>query len=146
MFGIAENVRNFLLRSMDQWKLSLTSNGEDLGDVDVKRGIFQGDSLSLLLFVLSMIPQSLVLRKVNACYEWGKKEYKLNHLLFRDDLKLFGKNEEQIDSLVSTVHISSSLLHIFFFLLLLFSIIIIITMTIIIIKHLFKVGKEKKNS
>ena len=108
MFGIAENVRNFLQRSMGQWKLSLTSNGEDLGTVDVKRGIFQGDSLSPLLFVLSMIPLSLVLRKVNSCYEWGKKEYKLNHLLFMDDLKLFGKNEEQIDSLVNTVHIFST--------------------------------------
>ena len=108
MFGIAENVRNFLQRSMGQWKLSLTSNGEDLGTVDVKRGIFQGDSLSPLLFVLSMIPLSLVLRKVNACYEWGKKECKLNHLLFMDDLKLFGKNEEQIDSLVNTVHIFST--------------------------------------
>ena len=49
MFGIAENVRNFLQRSMGQWKLSLTSNGEDLDDVDVKRGIFQGDSLSPFL-------------------------------------------------------------------------------------------------
>ena len=42
MFGIAVNVREFLQRSMVQWKLSLTSNGEELGDVDVKRGIFQG--------------------------------------------------------------------------------------------------------
>ena len=108
IFGIAENVRNFLLRSMGQLKLSLTSNGEDLGDVHVKRGIFQGDSLSPLLFVLSMIPLSLVLRKVSACYEWEKREYKLNHLLFMDDLKLFGKNAEQIDSLVSTVHIFST--------------------------------------
>ena len=40
---------------MEQWKLSLTSNGEDLGEVHVKRGIFQGDSLSPLLFVLSMV-------------------------------------------------------------------------------------------
>ena len=52
MFGIAENVTNFLGKSMEQWKLSLTSNGKDLGEVDVKRGIFQGDSLSPLLFVL----------------------------------------------------------------------------------------------
>ena len=47
MFGIAENVRNLLENSMEQWKLMLTSNGEDLREVDVKRGIFQGDSLSL---------------------------------------------------------------------------------------------------
>ena len=28
---------------MEQWKLSLTSSGEDLGEVDVTRGILQGD-------------------------------------------------------------------------------------------------------
>ena len=43
------------------------------GDVHVKRGIFQGDSLSPLQFVLSMIPLSLVPRKANACYEWKRK-------------------------------------------------------------------------
>ena len=108
MFGIAENVTNLLGKSMEQWKLSLTSNGKDLGEVDVKRGIFQGDSLSPLLFVLCMIPLSLVLRKVNVCYEWGKKRYKLNHLLFMDDLKLFSKSEEQTETLVRTVHIFST--------------------------------------
>ena len=72
---------------MNQWKLSLTSSGEDQGDVHVKRGIFQGDILSPLLFVLSVIAISLILRKVNACYEWGK-EYKINHLFFTDDLDI----------------------------------------------------------
>ena len=42
IFGIAENVKNFLGRSMEHWKLSLTSNGEVLGEVDVKRGAFKG--------------------------------------------------------------------------------------------------------
>ena len=93
---------------MDQWKLSLTSNGENLGEVDVKRGIFQGDSLSPLLLVLSMVPLSLILRKLNASYEWGKKEYKLNHLLFMGDLKLFLKSEEQMDTLVRTVYVFST--------------------------------------
>ena len=100
--------RNFFEKSMEQWKLSLTSNGEDFRKVDVKRGIFQGDSLSPLLFVLSMVPLSLILRKVNAGYEWGKKEYKLNHLLFMDDLKLFSKSEEQMDTLVRTVYVFST--------------------------------------
>ena len=103
--GIAGNVRELLLKSMKQWKLSPTSNGNELGDVKVNRGIFQGDSLSPLLFVLCMIPMSLVLRKVKAWYEWGKKEFSLNHLLFMDDLKLYGKSEKRIDSLVRTVHI-----------------------------------------
>ena len=33
----------------------MTSNGENLGEVDMKRGIVQGASLSPLLFVLSMV-------------------------------------------------------------------------------------------
>ena len=37
------------------------SNGEGLGEVDVKRGIFQEGSLSPLLFVLNMVPLSLTL-------------------------------------------------------------------------------------
>ena len=91
-----------------QWKLSLTSNGEELSDVDVKRGTLQGDSLSPLLFVLSMIPLSSLLRKVNVFYEWGKKEYKLHRLFFMDDLKLYSKSEEQIDSLIQTTHVFST--------------------------------------
>ena len=61
MFGIAENLRTFLQKCMQQWRLSLTANGEDLGEVNVKRGIFQGDRLSPLLFALSMVPVSLIL-------------------------------------------------------------------------------------
>ena len=61
-----------------------------------------------LLLVLSMVPLSLILRKVKAYNEWGKKEYKLKHLLYVDDVKLFAKSEEQIDTLVRTVHAFSS--------------------------------------
>lgn len=107
MFGIANNIRSLIEKSMKKWKLLLTSNGSELCEIDVKRGIFQGDSLSPLLFVVCMIPLSLILRKVNASYEWGKKEFKINHLLFMDDLKLFGKSEDQIDSLVQTVFLFS---------------------------------------
>ena len=34
----------------------------------------------------------------------GGREFKINHLLFMDDLKLFGKSYEQTDSLVQTFH------------------------------------------
>ena len=74
----------------------------------MKRGIFQGDSLSPLLFVLSMVPLPLILRKVNAYHEWGKKDYKLTHLLCMDDLKLLAKSYEQIDTLVRTLHVFSA--------------------------------------
>ena len=55
-----------------------------------------------------MIPLSLILRKVNIWYERGKKECKLNHLLFMDDLKRFSRSEMQIETLVETVRVFST--------------------------------------
>ena len=50
----------------------------------------------------------IILRKINASHEWGKKEYKLNHLLLMDNLKLFLKSEEQQDKLARTVYVFST--------------------------------------
>ena len=55
----------------------LTARNEELGKVQIKSGIFQGGSLFPLLFVVSLIPLSLVLRKVEAAmtlvirWEWS---------------------------------------------------------------------------
>ena len=78
-----------------------------LSDTETKpKRIFQGDSLSPLLFVLALIPLTLILRDVKAGYDLREK-VRINHLLFMDDLKLYGKNENQIDTLVNTVRVFS---------------------------------------
>ena len=107
MFAVPVNVRSFVNTSMKQWNTKLTSSNQRLGNVKIRRGIFQGDSLSPLLFVLVMIPLTLVLRQTKASYELKKGGKKINHLLFMDDLKLFTKNGDQIDKLVNTVRIFS---------------------------------------
>ena len=104
MFGIANNIKEFLNDSMQSWRTELTSCGRVLGRIKINRGIFQGDSLSPLLFVLCMILLSMVLRKVKAGYVWGFNELKTNHLLYMDDLKLHSKTYDQIDALAQTVH------------------------------------------
>ena len=48
----------------------------------------------------------MILRKSTAGYDLAK-EFKVTHLLFMGDLKLFGKSEDQIDSLVQTVQLFS---------------------------------------
>ena len=107
LVGTAQNVKNLLANSMNGWKTELTSNGESLGNVDIKRGIFQGDSLSPLLFVIAMIPLTLILRKCEAGYYY-RNNIKINHLLFMDDLKLYAKSSNQLDSLIQTVRIFSN--------------------------------------
>ena len=60
-----------------------------------------------LLFVVALIPMTLILRKARFAYEFQNGE-KINHLLFMDDLKLYAKSERGLDSLVQTVHVFSS--------------------------------------
>lgn len=94
IFGIADNMK-LLSKSMKAWRTELTSCGESLGNVQIKRGIFQGDSLSPLQFVAALIPLLMVLRNVHYGYEFREGE-KINHL-FIDDLKLYDKNEKGLD-------------------------------------------------
>ena len=98
MFGLAENIKSLLVSSMEKWKVMLCSGNSELGEVEIKRGIFQGDSLSPLVFVLALIPLSLILRKVKAAYEFSESKKKINHLLFMDDLKFYGRSEKVLDS------------------------------------------------
>ena len=77
--------------------------------MSVRRGIFQGDSLSPILFVIALIPLfSIVVNKSKEGYLLGAQRGKLNHLLFMDDLKLYAKDIRQLDSLVQTVWIFSN--------------------------------------
>ena len=105
MFGVAVNVRSFVNTSMKQWNTELTASNQRLGNVKIRHEIFQGDSLFPPLFVLVMIPLTLVLRQTKASYRLKKRGKKINHLLFMDDLKLFAKNEDQTDNLANTVRI-----------------------------------------
>ena len=55
------------------------------------------------MFVLLLIPLSLILRKTKAAYEFSEGKEKINHLLFMDDLKLCSHSEKGLDSLIQTV-------------------------------------------
>ena len=88
LFGVAENIKSLLVNNIEKWRVMLCAGNSELGEVDIKQGIFQGDSLSSLVFVLALIPLSFILRKAKAVYEFSGSQEKINHLLFTDDLKL----------------------------------------------------------
>ena len=105
--GVSENIKTLLVNSMEKWRVMLCAGNSELGEVDIKRGIFQGDSLFPLMLVLASIPLSLILRKAKTAYEFSGGKEKITHLLFMDDLKLYSRNEKELDSLVQTIHIFS---------------------------------------
>ena len=102
--GVANNVVEFIARSMKTWNVELMSCGKFLAKVNIRRGIFRGDCLSPLLFVICMFPLTEILRQVQLGYTLKCGE-RLNHLLFMDDLKIYGKNEREINALASTKEI-----------------------------------------
>ena len=82
----------------------MTACREYLANVNIRRAIFQGDSLQPVLSVICMIPLIQILRKLKSGYTLKTGE-KLNHLLFMNDLKIFAKSARGTNGLVSTVKI-----------------------------------------
>ena len=78
---VSGNMLEFVKRSMANWQTVLTSCRESLTKVNIRRGIFQGDSLSPLLFVICMILLTHVLRNTKARYTLGGGE-NINHLVY----------------------------------------------------------------
>ena len=72
-----------------------TTGGKSLAEAKIQRGIFQGDALSPLLFVIVMMLLSHILRKYAAGYKLSKLQEKLNHLMYMDDIKLFCKKRKR---------------------------------------------------
>ena len=107
LFGVAEKIKALLVNSMGKWRVILCAGSSELGEVDIKSAIFQGDSLSPLVFVLALNPLSLILRKAKTACEFSGSKDNVNHLLFIDDLKLYSRNEKGWESLVPTIHVFS---------------------------------------
>jgi hypothetical protein len=60
--------------------------------IKINRGIFQGDSLSPLLFCMALISLTSELNGSKRGYQAYGTEREINHLLYMDDLKLTGRS------------------------------------------------------
>ena len=107
MLGINNSIRKFLHVAMGSWKTLITVMGHVMGQVNIRRGLFQGDSLSPLIFITALIPLTILLRKTGLGYHTSKTARAISHLLFMDDLKLYGKSTKETESLLNTVRIFS---------------------------------------
>ena len=60
-----------------------------------------------LLLIIGLTPAALILRKCKEGYEFSNSKERISHLLYMDDLKLYGKTNKGLDSLTQTVRIFS---------------------------------------
>ena len=98
---MSKNVQNvwrshrIYYKSIENWKVELTAGGENLAEMKIRKGIFQVDSLPLLLFVTAMMPLNYILRKCTGGYKFTKYLEEINHLMYMDGIKIFAKNEKE---------------------------------------------------
>ena len=104
LHGVNRKIIRLIGESMNQWNTQLTACGKDLANIPIMSGIFQGDSLSLLLFYLALNTLSTILNQTTLGYICNSAQ-RLNHLQYVDGLKLYTKTENQLKALVSTVDI-----------------------------------------
>ena len=80
---------------MKNWKTQLILTHESatlmFDNIIIKRGIFQGDSLSPLLLCISLIRLSLELDSLG--YRYKIRTERITHLFYMDDLKLYAKDD-----------------------------------------------------
>jgi hypothetical protein len=104
---VNNKIINFCKSSLEKWstRLQLKTNQELLQSrlIKVNRGIFQGDSLSPLLFCIALIPITHELNTSNCGYQIHGTERKISHLLYMDDRKFIGRSEEELTNEIQTV-------------------------------------------
>ena len=88
---IIETVKNL----MKLWSTKLSLNDVTTNIIKYLCGILQGDCLALILFILSVNPLSFLLNRLPGYKAGppGKRDIKINHLFFVDDLKTYAPDE-----------------------------------------------------
>ena len=95
-----------LERLVPLWRTTLylqvhNSVTTQLSEVSIKCGIFQGDTLSPLLFCLALNPLSYLLDNLKG-YKISST-VNLTHLMYMDDIKLFAQDDNGLRTLVDHV-------------------------------------------
>jgi len=97
LVGVNSKIVRFCKVFMEIWntRLILKTKQEVIQSqpIQIRRGIFQGDSLSPLIFSIALIPLTNELNRADCGYQVHGTERKISHLLYIDDLKMLGRNE-----------------------------------------------------
>jgi hypothetical protein len=100
---------------MSYWRTGMRLHAEnkliETEDIKIQCGIFQGDSLSPLLFCIWLLPLTEQLNKLNTGYEEHTTKTKILHLHYMNDLKLIVKSEEKLQKQIQRVKTFSDDIH-----------------------------------
>jgi hypothetical protein len=107
LVGADSKIVGFCRLSMKKWNttLHLKTKHEvvQLQLIQIRKGIFQGDSPSPLLFCIALIPLTHDMNRAVCGYQVHGAERNINHLLYMDDLKLLSRGDEELEKEINIV-------------------------------------------
>ena len=92
------------MKAMENCNMELTATEQTLAGVKMQRGIFLGDAL---LFIIAMMSFIYIFRKCTEDYKFIKSQEKINHIMYMDNIKIFAKNEKELETSIQTIRIYS---------------------------------------
>ena len=99
LYKVNERIIEFIKHTMTKWKTKLTLHHEggaiESDEITFLRGIFQGDTLSPLIFCLAMAPISHILKRNGIGYKIS--DITVSNSFYIDDLKLYAANAKQME-------------------------------------------------
>ena len=102
MYKISSEVIKYIENTMQNWKVELTAREKSLTEVKIQSGIFDGDPLSSLLFVIAMMPFNHILKKCAGGYKIHKSyEHYAIKILDQNSANNFLPKDKFIDLLIS---------------------------------------------
>jgi len=115
LIWINNKVIAFTKKAMAYWRTRMRLHAEneliETEDIKIQCGIFQGESLSPLLFCICLIPLTEQMNRLNTGYEQHVTKTKISRLLYMDDLKLIAKSDGELRKQIQIVKKFSDDIH-----------------------------------
>lgn len=111
-----QHIQTFLRRVIPLWSTTLRvgygQKQQTSSQIRIKRAVFQGDSLSPLLFCLSLVPLSHLLGRTAGYHPDPPRSrlssMKVTHLFYMDDLKIYSSSKSMLNVSLDVVFMFSS--------------------------------------
>ena len=107
LVGVKSKIVRFCQLSVEKLstRFHLKTNQEEMQSltIQIRRRIFQRDSLSPSLLCVAFIPLTNQLNRADYGYQVHGTERKINHLLYTGDLKLLGRKEDDLENEIKIV-------------------------------------------
>lgn len=99
---VPNEIKAVIRQLMEKWSTRIYYDFQKkTRTIQIKNGIFQGDSLCPFLFCLALNPISILIKSWNCGYKLNSADMVITHSMFIDDIKLYSTTQDKMNGILS---------------------------------------------